>query len=602
MATRTRTRLQAILTVLIVLTLPGVGETGDCDALPALLQDYRQTKEQLEQLEAAAPFEEQFARVKGAVDGVHETLHATKADLDATKAAIARLLTEAREQNGQLRNVRRWARAVYSDPAREPAPAGGTPSLTLVGGLEQTSDWIDGFEKKSGEFAEALRVLEQAIAARDGRPSEQLEAFQKYLDTIAGKATSVKGAPAFTAALGGMFKYYSESIGLLVKNVKLIEAEYDRRDEILRQLGPEFNNVRYHWPRSTPWERRAQQQHALRSKLDDLAARLRACRVDPEAEDRKPSNDLAAEIRRAHDVAGQRCAPSVGARNGDEVRNRRNRALADLQRHYPRRPHFPVEYGRELSADEEIDWIQRRHEDWRRHDVEPAARNVERLEQEVRDVERRFQQYRRGALTLTTTEAERLNVEHVRKPAALEQARANLVKARRQAEAREASLRETLDSQARLRAHEACVRRWIEDVAKRLNWDPFWVSHEYPGLYHRPLAGVFEILRVDHPATVVSGQPRTHLVVWWRGDSDAPVRVVFSPVKTPAGNWYTVSHAVTAATENPVVAKEYLWANVTQTVEVVYAVVLEETTPGGRKTPPFEVRLRVVGSAASAAR
>jgi hypothetical protein len=259
-----------------------------------------------------------------------------------------------------------------------------------------------------------------------------------------------------------------------------------------------------------------------------------------------------------------------------------------------------MEYGPELSADEEIDWIQRRHEDWRRREVEPASQNVARLEQEVRDVERRFQQYRQGALTLTTAEAERLNVDHVRKPEALKRAQAELVKTRKRAEAREASLRETLQAQARLRAHEACVRRWIEDVAKQLKWDPFWVSHEYPGLYHRPLAGVFEILRVDHPAAVVSGQPRTHLVVWWRGDSEAPVRVVFSPVKTPAGTWYTMSHAVTAATQNPVVAKDYLWANVTQTSEVVYAVVLEETTPGGRRTPPFEVRLGVVGSPTAA--
>jgi chromosome segregation ATPase len=462
-----------------------VHAAAPCDDVPQLQQRHAQLKRQLQALEQARPFMEQFEQVKRAIDVLHETLQQTRGDVKNTREKIQEVLGEVREQNTQLRNVRRWARGVYSNPEWEPGqttPGQSQPSLSK--GLQKGEEWIEQLEKDVGRFAALLATLEDAVRAREGRPSEQLEAFHRYFTGMTQSLGRVAEKVPLVNVMFEVFKQYAEGIRLIAVSVKRIEAEYDRRDEILRQLGPEFNNVRYNWARSTPSERLAREKQQLERAIQDLERRLRECGADtgPVAS-RPPEDELGTEIRRARVAAARRCAPQFGVGSESELQERHNQLLQALRKHYPRPREVPPGYGASLSVYEEIDWARKRHERWRVERLNPLRAEVQKLEREVDMIEQRFQQYRRREVRLTTAEAERLNLDRQEKGRRLQQRRALLTELERSAGERAQALQAVAQAAEQRRAYEACLRRWVEDVAQRRQWDMFWVKRANPDLY-----------------------------------------------------------------------------------------------------------------------
>ncbi len=472
------------LSLLLATTL---ASAAPCDDVESLRRQRAQLTAQADALERARPFIEQFGEVKRAIDGVHEVLRETKGDLKETRKQVDELLGKTREQNAELRNVRRWARGVNVIRADfEPTSSNDRKPLTMSDGLKQSEEWIGQLEKDAQAWAKMMAVLEDAVRAREGRPSEQLEAFRSYLGALSGSLDKFKDVAPPVRLMQEMFKYYDEAIKLITVSVRQIEAEYTRRDEILRQLGPEYNNVRYHWPRTTPWERLARQKREVEREIGKLDLRLRECGVNPDARPpAAPEPDDTLDMRRARQTAERNCAPRFGVRNHAELLGKRDEAVRVVQRFYARPASFPAAYGPDLSVDEEMDLARKRHQRWVTEKLMPVRTEVAELQRSVAATERRFEQYRRREIKLSSDEAARLNVDRQEKTRRLEFVRTRLAEGEQHAQRREKALAEFADLQARQKSYESCLRAGLEDLARRLDWSMAQVRRTHPDLYTR---------------------------------------------------------------------------------------------------------------------
>lgn len=472
---------------LALLLVATVATAAPCDDIASLIKQRAQLKAKAGALEQARPFIEQFDQVKRAIDGVHEVLRETRGDLQETREKIDELLGKAREQNVELRKVRRWARGVHVIGADEPGSSGtARQPVTLSGGLETSEEWIRRMEKDVEAWAKMMAVLEDAVQAREGRPSEQLEAFRRYLRSLSGALDKFKDVAPPVRLVQEMFNYYDEAIRLITVSVRQIEAEYTRRDEILRQLGPAYNNVRYQRQRMAPSERLAREKLEITREIARLDQRLRECGVDSDARSPAPQEvDDTLDVRRARQTAERNCAPRFGVRNHAELLSKRDAAVRVVQRFYPRPDSFPAEYGSDLTVSEEMDWARKRHQRWLTEKLVPVRNEVTELERSVAAIERRFEQYRGREISLSQAEAARLNADRQEKPRRLEFVRARLAEGEQTAKRRAQALADVADIQARQKDYESCIRAGLEDVARRLDWNMAQVRRTHPDLYVR---------------------------------------------------------------------------------------------------------------------
>jgi hypothetical protein len=435
---------------------------------------------ELEEKEKAIPFLEQFDQVKIGIDVLVETLQNTSKDLNELKDKIEEVLGESQEQNRQFQNTRQWARSVYSNSDWEPS----APSQPKKGFLTRMKDaigkkigWINDIEKDVSQFAGFMKELESAVHARDGSPSEQLKAFQNYFTSITGSLKKYAETIPLIKVFLVMFDYYEKAIGCIIKSVEIIEKEYARKDAMLRELGPEYNNVRYLWPKSSPREELAKQKAEIQKEIDKLEKELEPYVKECGSQIKQKNLTFQDELLLARQTALKKCGPEFNIKSEDELLNNRNKALMKMNKYYS-----PTK-DQNLTANKEVAWIENRHAEWKYTNIQIKEAEIKKLEQELAIIENKFQKFRKRELTLTIKEQESINKDRNNKKVLIQRKKKELSDSKSLTTKIEKELTGLLEAQHNLDDYHFCVKQWMEDLAKTLNWDPFWLSYVNPDLF-----------------------------------------------------------------------------------------------------------------------
>lgn len=489
--TRGRAAFAPVLFSLALTLLFGGQAHAQCERVPDWLAERKQLKEELARLEEAVPFLEKFEEVHRAVTLVHKVLQETRGDLeDLTKfnTSIDSLLGTVTEQNQGMSNVQRWARSAYSNPAWEPKISIPTDDgITLSGGLIASTKWMKELDGQVGTFKKGLDELDKVIRAREGHPSEQLDAFKTYFNSI-GKAFKALLAAQFPFAKPAldMIKVNITLLDPLIENVKSIEKEYARRDEILKQLGSEFDRVRHLRKKTTPWERLHRQRRAVEEKIKAVEQRLEECGIEPDIADPAPADkNVQTEIDRARSVADRACGKNFDVDGEYVIARRRTNALRRVQKHYER-PHgtfFPAKYGAEMTTDEVIDDAMIRHNSWKEEKLRRIDLQSTQLQQKHDEIDRRFQKYRAGELTLSSFDAGQLNMDRNKALDKLEAWPAEEAKLRQAIERRDADVQALREAEEAKDDYKRCLRKEMDGLAEQMGWDPYWMHEFNPDLY-----------------------------------------------------------------------------------------------------------------------
>jgi hypothetical protein len=473
---------------------PGLAQPRPvCHRAPQWIETRDDLIREINALSNARTFQQQFAEVKQTLDVLHETLQSTSGDLQQTRDRIRQLFGTVETQNREMQNVRRWARSIYSNPDWEPTASSESTTLSLDDGLGTSIRWIDDLEKETGRFSDALDILEIAVNASDQSPADQLEAFAKYFDSINEVIEPYAKAVPQLRFLVEALSYYGEAVGLIANAVRSIQNSNARKDEMLRQLGPAFKNVRYNRVPESASERQARQLRELESQLAQVERQLEECGIDPESpSDQEPTSDIVTEIQRARSAADRRCSANFDGSDENQIVDARNAALERLRTFYPTPsyPYYPAKYGDSLTASEELDYAQLRHA--RRTEEDNQA--VLRLEAEIDELtistaatEERFQRFRRGELRLPLEEQIALNDARLEGARELEFKQSQLDRIVKRIRERDEAFMAAMDADSDLGEYRLCLREWIEGLSEQLDWDPFWLSYVHPDLYHATL-------------------------------------------------------------------------------------------------------------------
>lgn len=433
-----RIHVVVIIVALLSISVPFT-RAYSCDDRDQRQQAYHAALTELEQLNGLIPFVEQFDLVQRTIREINDTLSATAKETAATSAKINKLrsligATDERLQESLSQAV--WARSVARNPA-ERAERDSTESTSEGAGvLGKTASNLSKAESMMKDVlmitqrAEtALNVLDRALAAREGSPSEQLRAFQEYfttlIDVIGPIAKSIPG-------LSQLFELYVGAIEWITTSVESIQESNRERDRILRQYG--YNDMTWNWQRTTPSERLAQARQEAEKTLEAAAGRLLDC--DEKLALQSGSDPLNSRIEKARSFANVRCnemLPSLV-----EGWRERDRQFDELHRFYPRPSLFdPVRYGNSLDANEELALARRKFQ------RQKAEWTVDIQREELKKLE----------TILAKAESAQKAVEQLSEK------------------------------------HDDCRRRWLETEASAQNW-PKWKimaanSDLYPDWYKR---------------------------------------------------------------------------------------------------------------------
>jgi len=139
----------------------------------------------------------------------------------------------------------------------------------------------------------------------------------------------------------------------------------------------------------------------------------------------------------------------------------------------------------------------------------------------------------------------------------------------------------------------------MEGLARQMNWDLYWLRRFNPDLYRKPFVRKFQVIDVLFPATVKSSPDKNSIryypvEVSWKGTVEFPLRLLWSNTfATGTGNYRPATITIND-NSNPVkISSFYGFWGFRKTEEMVFELQLEEAKPGGRKTPPFQVYVKV---------
>ncbi|MFI5392041.1 MAG: hypothetical protein ACHQYQ_11835, partial [Bacteriovoracales bacterium] len=328
---------------------------AQCETAYSIMKKRDEKIRELEELEKSVPFLEQFDNVKIELDVLVEALGSTKKDLKSVKEKIEKLLGETKSQNQELQQTRQWARSVYSNPAWEPV----IPNQPKKGILTRLKEeigkkigWINDIEKDAARFAKLMKVLEDAVHARDGSPSEQLIAFQKYFTSISSTVGKYAETIPLAKIFVDMFEFYNKAIGCIIKNVEIIEKEYAKKDAMLRELGPEYNNIRYLWPKSSPRLELAKKKQGIINEINALEKELAPFVKECGAEIKIKKLTFHDELLLVRETALKKCGPEFNITSEDELLTARNNALFKMNKYYS------LKQGQSLISSKEVEWIE----------------------------------------------------------------------------------------------------------------------------------------------------------------------------------------------------------------------------------------------------
>lgn len=578
---------------------------AQCEELYELRSKKEDLTSQLEGLSSALPFVEKFEQVKLSIEELKEALSNTSKDLVEVKEKVDDLLSITRAQNEEMRNIKTWARSVYSNPDWEPkAKPTGNEIITVSKGLENAKDWIDDLEADLEKFNQFMNVLEGGVRASEGHPSEQLKEFEKYFNSIRRTIDKYADKVPLINIFSIFFRFYETSIGLIAISAERIENEYNKRDEILKELGPEFNNVRYNWPQTTPSERLTRQRNSLQNEIENVDKRIEVLLKDcsdrngNSSPDSDEVNFLENEMGRARTAAERRCAMQYNISGEDELVNDRNRLLEKVKITYPRSRFWPSEYGNSLNAAEEIDWIEKRHLDRKYALITAAQLEFAKLQLELDSLESRYQQFRNGSITLSTREQEKLVVGRIDKQILHRWKSQRMKEDSTRLAIADADIKELLELQNRLCDFQKCVKDWMEGLANQMKWDKYWLIYFNKDLYKQTLVNTFRIIHVNFPKLINTPEdgswtPLIPIEIYWSGNVEFPITLNWINVHSSIEGEFENAFMLIREESNPIIIPQFykFKKKSTNKISMVYELRLQESKINDYKTArPFQVR------------
>ena len=111
--------------------------------------------------------------------------------------------------------------------------------------------------------------------------------------------------------------------------------------------------------------------------------------------------------------------------------------------------------------------------------------------------------------------------------------------------------------------------------------------------------GEFRITNAQFTDTIYAGQTKESakaydLLVWYGGKPAFPLKAVFYMVTTEqSGDFQKVEKEIQTPGSPIMLKKFYSFWGFTSTDDMVYAVALEEVRKDGKKTEPFQLKVRV---------